>query len=177
MNAEDEAAFRDFVTARSATLLRTAYLLTGDFGLAEDAVQAMFGRVYLTWPNIRHREAADSYCRRALVREVSSWRRRRRVTVVLIGDVPEALAPQTDEPAAAQEQLWSALLTLPIRQRAVVVLRYYADMSEAEVASTLDISTGSVKQHAHRALAKLRVALGASGELGATTDLIEEIER
>ncbi len=170
MKAEDEAAFRDFVTARSRALLRTAYLLTGDQGDAEDAVQAMLGRVYQSWPKIRHQEAAESYCRRALVREVSSWRRRRRVTHVLTADLPEQ-PTQGTEASEASEDLKKALLELPMKQRAVVVLRYYADMSEAEVANALDISPGSVKQHTHRALAKLREALGSK------QSLIEEIDR
>lgn len=168
MRPDDEAAFRDFVTSRTAPLLRTAYLLTGDFGLAEDAVQAMFGRVYQSWPKIRHREAADSYCRRALIREVGSWRRRRRIQHVLTDQVPER--PAVDEGYDGNDVLRDALLSLPQKQRAVVVLRYYADLSEAEVADLLDISTGAVKQHTHRALARLREALGSESAL------IEEAE-
>jgi RNA polymerase sigma-70 factor (sigma-E family) len=168
MTPDDEAAFRDFVTARSGALLRTAYLLTGDQGDAEDAVQAMFGRVYQSWPKIQHREAAESYCRRALIREVGSWRRRRRVTQVLTDQPPEQPTHEANEPS---EDLKAALMELPIKQRAVVVLRYYADLSEGEVADVLDISTGSVKQHTHRALAKLRASLGSE------RFLIEESER
>jgi RNA polymerase sigma-70 factor (sigma-E family) len=165
----EEAAFREFVTQRSAGLLRTAYLLTGDRGLAEDAVQAMFGRVYLSWPNIRERAAADAYCRTALVREVSSWRRRRRVQHVLTADPPDR--PQiVDEESDVAERLRRALVGLPPRQRAVVVLRYYDDMSEADVAAALGISAGSVKQHLHRAVAALRAAL-------AHPELLEENER
>ena len=169
MRPNDEAAFRDFVTARSPALLRTAYLLTGDFGLAEDAVQAMFGRVYQSWPKIQHREAADSYCRRALIREVGSWRRRRRIQHVLTDQVPDRGA--IDEQYDGSDVLRAALLSLPQKQRAVVVLRYYADLSEAEVADLLDISPGSVKQHTHRALTKLREVLGSESAL------IEETER
>jgi RNA polymerase sigma-70 factor (sigma-E family) len=165
---DDEAAFRDFVTTRSPSLLRTAYLLTGDFGLAEDAVQAMFGRVYQSWPKIRHREAADSYCRRALIREVGSWRRRRRIQHVLTDQVPERAV--VHERYDEDDSLRTALVALPHQQRAVVVLRYYADLSEAEVADLLDISAGSVKQHTHRALTKLREALGSK------STLIEETE-
>lgn len=169
MQLAEEAAFREFVTQRSAGLLRTAYLLTGDRGLAEDAVQAMFGRVYLSWPKIRERAAADAYCRTALVREVSSWRRRRRVQHVLTADPPDR--PQVvDEASDVAERLKRALVGLPPRQRAVIVLRYYDDMSEADVAAALGISPGSVKQHLHRAVAALRAAL-------AQPELIEENER
>jgi RNA polymerase sigma-70 factor (sigma-E family) len=165
---EDEVEFRDFVAGRSAALLRTAYLLTGDFGLAEDAVQAMFGRVYQSWPKILHREAVDSYCRRALIREVTSWRRRRRIHHVLTDTLPERTA--VDDRYDPDDSLRVALLTLPQKQRAVVVLRYYADLPIVEVARLLDISPGSVKQHTHRALTKLREALGSPNAL------IEETE-
>ena len=171
MKPEDEAAFRDFVTARSAALLRTAYLLTGDVGMAEDAVQAVFGRVYLTWPRIQHREAAESYCRRALVREVSSWRRRRRVTHVLTDQVPETASTTDADSTERDDRLKTALLALPARQRTVVALRYYADLAETDVADLLGITTGSVKQHAHRALAALRIALDEPH------DLTKEAER
>jgi RNA polymerase sigma-70 factor, ECF subfamily len=160
---EDEAAFREFVAARSTALVRTAYLLTGDFGLAEDAVQTMFGRVYQSWPKIQHREAVESYCRRALIREVGSWRRQRRIHHLLTDQVPERAA--IEDRYDADDALRAALLALPQKQRAVVVLRYYADLSEAEVADLLDISVGSVKQHSHRALAKLREALGSENAL------------
>jgi RNA polymerase sigma-70 factor (sigma-E family) len=166
----DEAAFRDFVAARSPALLRTAYLLTGDRGLAEDAVQSMFGRVYVSWSRIRHEAATDAYCRKALVREVSSWRRRRRVTHVLTAEVPDLAHHSVDEASEASESLRTAMLALPPRQRAVVVLRYFDDMSEADVATALGISRGSVKQHTHRALASLRAALGTSAELIEETD-------
>jgi RNA polymerase sigma-70 factor (ECF subfamily) len=166
----DEAAFRDFVTARSPALLRTAYLLTGDRGLAEDAVQSMFGRVYLSWSRIRHEAATDSYCRTALVREVTSWRRRRRVSHVLTADVPEPAPSGLDEPIAASEPLRQALVALPPRQRAVVVLRFYDDMSEADVATALGISRGSVKQHTHRAMTSLRAALTSEAQLIEETD-------
>jgi RNA polymerase sigma-70 factor (sigma-E family) len=166
----EEAAFREFVAARSASLLRTAYLLTGDRGLAEDAVQSMFGRVYLRWSKIRAREAVDAYCRTALVREVSSWRRTRQVRHVLTAEVPERIHPTDSAPSAPDDALRRALIALPPRQRAVVVLRYYDDMSEAEIAAALDVSRGTVKQHTHRGLATLRSVLGDD-------HLVEETDR
>lgn len=165
MKAADEAAFSDFVASRSAALLRTAYLLTGDRGHAEDAVQAMFGRVYVAWPRIRAAAAAEAYCRKALVREVSSWHRRRRVRHVLTAEVPEPPPAAASEPSDDADRLRWAMLALSPRQRAVVVLRFYDDMSETDVATALGISRGSVKQHTHRALASLRLALGADSEL------------
>jgi RNA polymerase sigma-70 factor (sigma-E family) len=160
VRADDEAAFREFVTTRSAALLRTAYLLTGDRGLAEDAVQSMLGRVFLRWNKVRDREAIDAYCRVALVREVSSWHRRRQVRHVLTAEVPESLHPTTGEQSDPDDDLRRALTALPPRQRAVLVLRYFDDMSEAEVAAALGVSRGSIKQHTSRALSALRTALG-----------------
>jgi RNA polymerase sigma-70 factor (sigma-E family) len=154
----DEAAFRDFVSSRSAPLLRLAFLLTGDRGLAEDAMQGMLAKVYLSWSRIRDRDAVDAYCRTVLVREVSSWRRTRQIQHILTAELPDQTAP-TDELSDAEDRVRRALMALPSRQRAVVALRYYGDLSEAEVAETLGITTGSVKQHTHRATRALRAAL------------------
>jgi RNA polymerase sigma-70 factor (sigma-E family) len=167
VQAADEAAFREFVRARSPALLRLAYLLTGDRGLAEDAVQVMLAKVYFSWSRIRDRQATDAYCRTVLVREVSSWRRKRQVRHVLTADPPDRPAPAI-ELSDAEDRVRRALIGLSPRQRAVIALRYYADMSEAEVAEVLGITTGSVKQHTYRATRVLRAAL---------TQLVEENER
>jgi len=157
MDARDEQAFRDFVVARSTALLRSAFLLTGDRGDAEDAVQAALARVYFAWPRIRRHGAVEAYTRRVLVREVLSWRRRRRVSLVLTAQPPEAaLAADAAAEAGVGDEMHRALLVLPPRQRAVVVLRYFDDLAEAQVAELLGISSGSVKQHASRGLARLR---------------------
>jgi RNA polymerase sigma-70 factor, ECF subfamily len=166
VDAEAEGAFREFVTARTSALLRAAYLLTGDAGDAEDAVQQALTRVYLAWPRIRHREAVDAYARRTLVREVASWRRRRRIRFVLAASVPERPAAAEATSSDERDALRPALLGLSPRQRAVVVLRFYEDMSEREVAETLGISTGAVKQHTSRALDRLRRALAESATAG-----------
>jgi RNA polymerase sigma-70 factor, ECF subfamily len=157
MDAGDEVEFRDFATGRSPALLRSAYLLTGDRAEAEDAVQEALTKLYLAWPRIRHRDAVDAYARKVLLHEVLSWRRRRRVALVL-GVVPPERAVGADEAAGVgvRDEVHRALLALPARQRAVVVLRYFDDLSEAQTAVTLGISTGAVKQHASRALAHLR---------------------
>jgi RNA polymerase sigma-70 factor (sigma-E family) len=165
MDAEAETAFREFVAARSAALVRAAYLLTGDRGDAEDAVQAALVRVYLAWPRIRRQEAVEAYTRRVLVREVLSWRRRRRVPQLLTAEVPDVVGP---ERPAADDDLRRALLALPPRQRAVVVLRYYDDLTEAQIADALGVSPGSVKTHASRALAALRATLAEASVEEAT---------
>jgi RNA polymerase sigma factor (sigma-70 family) len=109
--------------------------------------------------------------RTALVREVTSWRRRRRVSHVLTAEVPERAQPAPDQLGDSSDALRRALVALPPRQRAVVVLRFYDDMSEADVATALGISRGSVKQHTHRAIVSLRATLSADAHL------IEEMDR
>ena len=149
--------FTEFVLARQAALLRTAYLLTGHAQDAEDLVQTTLVKVVPQWRRIR--EDPEPYVRRVLVNEnVSRWRRRRwreHVTDVL----PEGLShgPDRAELLAVRE----ALRTLAPRQRAVLVLRYYEGMSEAEIAATLGIAPGTVKSQARDGLARLRQVLPA----------------
>ncbi|MFI7023156.1 SigE family RNA polymerase sigma factor [Micromonospora sp. NPDC049900] len=156
---EDE--FRDFVTARSAALLRTAYLLTGDWGTAEDLLQTALTKTYLAWKRLGGIEAIEPYARRVMVNTSTSWWRRRwhgeRPTEVL----PERAAADTIEQQLDRDVLWRHLRALPARQRAVLVLRYYEDMSEAQTAALLEISPGTVKSQTSRALATLRRRLGA----------------
>ncbi|MGW0502509.1 SigE family RNA polymerase sigma factor [Micromonospora sp. NPDC003241] len=156
---EDE--FRDFVTARSAALLRTAYLLTGDWGTAEDLLQTALTKTYLAWKRLGGIEAIEPYARRVMVNTSTSWWRRRwhgeRPTEVL----PERAAADAIEQQLDRDVLWRHLRALPARQRAVLVLRYYEDMSEAQTAALLEISPGTVKSQTSRALATLRRRLGA----------------
>jgi RNA polymerase sigma-70 factor (sigma-E family) len=145
--------FREFVTANSRELLRTAWLLTGDWGLAEDLVQTVLVRCWPRWSAIASPEA---YVRAALVKTFVSARRRR-----WIGERPAAApadvpAPDAIGPADVRASVRGALAALSARERAVVVLRYYADMSEADTATSLGIAVGSVKRYASDALGKLR---------------------
>lgn len=149
--------FAEFVLARQAALLRTAYLLTGQAQDAEDLVQTTLVKVVPQWRRIR--DDPEPYVRRVLVNEnVSRWRRRRwreHATDVL----PEAL---TDEPDRAELlAVRDALRALAPRQRAVLVLRYYEGLSEAEIAAVLGIAPGTVKSQARDGLARLRQALPA----------------
>ena len=156
---EDE--FREFVAARSAALLRTAYLLAGDWATAEDLLQTALTKTYLAWKRLGGIEAVEPYARRVLVNTSTSWWRRRwhgeRPTEVL----PERAGVDEIEQQLDRDLLWRHLRALPARQRAVLVLRYYEDMSEAQTAAMLDISPGTVKSQASRALATLRRRLGA----------------
>ncbi|MEU7750952.1 SigE family RNA polymerase sigma factor [Micromonospora sp. NPDC049171] len=156
-----EEQFREFVAARSAALLRTAYLLTGDWATAEDLLQTALTKTYLAWKRLGGIEAVEPYARRVMVNTSTSWWRRRwhgeRPTEVL----PERAGVDEISQQLDRDLLWRHLRLLPQRQRAVLVLRYYEDMSEAQTAAMLDISPGTVKSQASRALATLRRRMGA----------------
>ncbi|SNT64431.1 RNA polymerase sigma-70 factor, sigma-E family [Asanoa hainanensis] len=148
--------FEDFVVGRSPRLLRTAYLLTRDWALAEDLLQTALARAWEAWSRIDG--DPEPYVRRIIVNTyASAWRRRWR------GELPTADLPEP--PGAAdphghlddRDSLWRALGRLPRRQRAVLVLRYFEDLSEAEIAEALGCSIGTVKSQASRAVAKLRL--------------------
>ncbi|MGC4757295.1 SigE family RNA polymerase sigma factor [Micromonospora trifolii] len=167
-----EEQFREFVAARSAALLRTAYLLTGDWATAEDLLQTALTKTYLAWKRLGGIEAVEPYARRVMVNTSTSWWRRRwhgeRPTEVL----PERAGVDEIEQQLDRDLLWRHLRELPNRQRAVLVLRYYEDMSEAQTAAMLDISPGTVKSQASRALATLRRRLGAdAAELAAAAGI------
>ena len=154
-----DADFTAYLQARQGRLLRTAYLLTGDQQLAEDLVQGALEKVVALWGAIRVAEAAESYVRRTMYRDqVSSWRRRR-VAEVLSFAVPEPRrAPDSRDRIEDRVVLRQALMDLGRRQRTVVVLRYFEDLTEQQVADLLGISVGTVKSQAHKALAHLREA-------------------
>ncbi|WP_341718906.1 SigE family RNA polymerase sigma factor [Micromonospora sp. FIMYZ51] len=160
-----EEEFRDFVTARSGALLRSAYLLTGDWGTAEDLLQTALTKTYLAWKRLGGIEAIEPYARRVMVNTSTSWWRRRwhgeRPTAVL----PERAAADVIEQQLDRDVLWRHLRALPARQRAVLVLRFYEDMSEAQTAALLNISPGTVKSQTSRALATLRRRIGTEEAL------------
>jgi RNA polymerase sigma-70 factor (sigma-E family) len=148
--------FSAFVAARWSALVRTAYLLTGDFHEAEDLVQVTLAKVYPHWNGLRE-ETADGYVRRALVNNNRSRHRRRRVGQLLMSFVPDRPTAEPGPGDVAERGLLVSLLAeLPERQRAVVVLRYWEDLPVEEVAELLGCSVGTVKSQASRALAKLR---------------------
>ncbi len=158
MRTQDrDAEFSAYMAARQPSLLRTAYLLTGDRHAAEDLVQTALAKLYLSWDRVQRRELVDGYVRRIMVNENNSlWRRawkRREVTTDLLPEREAPVVPADDGGSAA---LWEFVQTLPRKQRAVIVLRYYEDLSEAETADVLGISVGTVKSQASRALAGMR---------------------
>lgn len=161
------ARFDDFVATRGQALQRTAYLLTGDWGLAEDLLQTALARAYPRWQRIVS-DDPEAYLRRVLVNTWSSWWRRK-----WRGEVPTERMRETagpDEYAAAdrRDAVRRALGSLPPRQRAVVVLRFHEDMTEAQVAAALGVSVGTVKSQTAKALAKLRADATLTGYSAAT---------
>lgn len=152
----DDPAFRDYVRARRQALLRTAYLLTGNLADAEDLVQSALAKTYLAWHRIEDRSAIDSYVRRAMVNTQISWWRRRRLEEFPTDEIPDQVAVDHPVSTDVQESLRRAIDRLPQRMRAAVMLRYYEDMTEAEVAEVLGVSVGTVKSTVSRAVAKLR---------------------
>ena len=155
MDEPAREAFRAYVVARSAPLLRTAYLLTGNRADAEDLLQTALAKTYLAWDRIRDHEAVDGYVRKVMVNtQTSFWRRKR--PEALYDEVPDAPGRDRAADSDLHDALWKALAELPAKQRAAVVLRYYEDLSEAETAAVLGVSLGTVKSSTSRALARLR---------------------
>ncbi|MBS2536111.1 SigE family RNA polymerase sigma factor [Catenulispora sp. NF23] len=155
----DEDEFREFAASRQKQLLRTAYLLCGDWHGAEDLVQTTFGQLYRTWRRFRRVEHPDAYAKQALYRCYLTSKRKKRFATVPIDSVAEPAAPvaqTSDERAGA---LVAALAGLPERARAVVVLRFWEDYSVAQTAEALGISQGTVKSQTSRALGMLRVRI------------------
>jgi len=155
--------FDQFVRDSSPGLLRTAYLLTGDRGHAEDIVQAALLQVARRWRQIRGEPAP--YARRAVVNLAKNhWRDRLRRPHESTATIePCYAAPDAD--VLLQQVLLPAVMDLPVRQRAVLVLRYFQDLSVEQTASALGCSTGTVKSQTHHALGKLREALGDPADL------------
>ncbi|WFE41642.1 SigE family RNA polymerase sigma factor [Micromonospora sp. WMMD998] len=148
-------SFHEFVVQRSPALSRTAYLLTGDHHLAEDLLQGALARTYRHWRRIRGGDP-EAYVRRVMYHQQVSWWRRRRVVERLDATPAERGAGDHTEDTALRLSVVAALRRLTARQRAVVVLRYYEDLTEAQVADVLGCSVGTVKRHGHDAVRRLR---------------------
>ena len=159
MRDADEESFEEFVRGRSQALLRTAYLLTGDWGHAEDLLQVVLTATYRHWRRVSA-DVPEAYVRRSLVNQhISGWRRRK-LTERPLESAPPPVAPDDVARVDHQDEVWRALRNVSPTQRAVLVLRYYEGLSEAEIAAVLACSPGSVKAHASRGLATLRLTLG-----------------
>ena len=178
MGTGTDEEFDSFMRGRWPAMVRLAYALTGDAGHAEDLAQAAFARAYASWGRVRRAGNPDAYVRRIVINENRSRFRKRRVAEELRGDLAATMA---DAPAGAgrepgeHSELLDALGRLGPRQRAVVVLRYWLDLSEAETAAQLNCSVGTVKSQASRALATLRktAAPGQPGGAESDRDIVE----
>ena len=165
MRREDEDRFREFAVRQAAPLRRCAYLFCGDWHLAEDLMQTSLVKIYRAWPKVTRQDATGNYARTVLLRTwLDEKRRPWRRSEVGRADVPDVIDARPS-PAVAAEQSWrrdlvhQALLRVPPRQRAVLVLRFFDDLSIAETAEAMKCSEGTVKSQAARGLANLRVAM------------------
>jgi RNA polymerase sigma-70 factor (sigma-E family) len=166
MRERDRVEFVDFVTERYSTLCRTAYLLTGSHQTAEDVVQSALTRAFVHWTQVRRADVPEAYVRRIVVNEVVSLRRRRWTREVVLEDPDRsrsgAVQVGPEDEVVDRQDMAAALTSLTVRQRAVLVLRYYEGLSEAEIANVLGIRPGSVKGHARAGLAALSARLRVS---------------
>ena len=155
MSAESDEEFREFMRGRWAATVRLAYGLTGDTGHAEDVAQDAFARAYASWGRVSRAGDPQAYVRRIVINEYRRRFRKQRVAEELPGVLPDAgtMPPAPEERSA----LLDALRSLGPRQRAVIVLRYWMDLSEAETAAALNCSRGTVKSQASRGLAALKL--------------------
>ena len=152
-----EAGYREFVGSRAASLHRTAYLLCGDWHLADDLVQETFVAIFRHWRRVQRADNQNAYVKRILINEFNRhWRRYGGLPVHADIDRLAGAVPDVSDEVVNRADLLRALLTLPARQRATVVLRYLEGMSERETAAVMRCSEGTVKSQTSRALTSLR---------------------
>lgn len=156
MTVADDDEFREYMQARWSHLVRLAYGLTGDRGLAEDLAQTALAKTYASWSRVRRADDPDAYVRRILINANSGRFRKRRVAERSQEILPETALDDPTVLANERSVLVAALMELPPSQRAVVVLRYWEDLTETQTAAALGCSVGNVKSQASRALARLR---------------------
>lgn len=154
---DDDLAFRDYVLSRGTALLRIGVTLTGNRADAEDLVQAALAKTYLAWGKINDRTALDAYVRRAMVNTHISWWRRRKLEEFPTDELPDQAVADQARDSDLAEVVRRALDRLPERMRAAVMLRYFEDMTEPEIAALLGVSLGTVKSTVSRAVARLRI--------------------
>jgi RNA polymerase sigma-70 factor (sigma-E family) len=167
-SGDGDPAFREYVLARGTALLRMAVMLTGNRADAEDLVQAALAKTYLAWGKINDRAALDAYVRRAMVNTHISWWRHRKLEEFPTDELPDQIVADHARDSDMAEVVRRALDRLPRRMRAAVMLRYFEDMTEPEIAAALGISLGTVKSTVSRAVARLRI----DEELGEEPDLL-----
>ena len=161
---DEPEGFREFVEGRSSDLLRSAWLLTGDWHAAEDLVQTALVKTWPHWNRLVRRDRPELYVRKVMLTTYLAWRKRRSASEVPIAEVVEAASGSSID-AELRNVVMSAWRELPPRQRAVVVLRYFDDLTEAETAEALGCTVGTVKTHSSRAMAHLRGVPGLAAVL------------
>ncbi len=160
-----DVEFESWLAAREPALQRTAHLLTGDVHTAQDLVQNTLAKLYLAWDRIQDRGRVDAYARKILINEHrTAWRRPVRRREQVTAELPDRPAPERGYDGQ-REAVWAFVGSLPPRQRAVIVLRFYEQLTEPEIADLLGISLGTVKSQSSRALAALRTHLPDHPEL------------
>lgn len=164
MDATDDAEFTEFMLGCWPRLVRLGYALTGDRGHGEDLAQTALAKAYASWPRVARAGDPDAYVRKIVVNASRDGFRRRRVNELLTDSPPDVM---TGTMARIEQRpaLFAALMKLPAGQRAVVVLRYWLDLTETETAAAVGCSVGNVKSQASRALAKLRLSAELTDEV------------
>ncbi len=156
--------FESYAASVWPSLYRCGYLLTGNHADAEDVAQQTLLKAYRSWAQVSRSDSPDAYVRRILTNTFLSARRPKKRRLELLTDSPGEYEPATASRGPEDRLLlWPHVKSLPPRQRAVIVLRYYEDLSEQEIAEALGCSRGNVKSTAHHALKALRAALGSDG--------------
>jgi RNA polymerase sigma-70 factor (sigma-E family) len=153
---ESEEEFSRFVEKSAERLVRTAYLVVGDFAEAEDLSQEALARVACRWRRVRRMESPYGYARRVLFHLALREKQRRRGRPIISAQLPEIAVGDEADSFALQDALMAAISLLPTRQRVVLVLRYWEQLTEAETAELLGCSVGTVKSQASKAIERLR---------------------
>jgi RNA polymerase sigma-70 factor (sigma-E family) len=164
--AQDAPAFEEYAASAWPALYRSSYLLTGSHADAEDLAQQTLLQAYRSWAKVSRADEPAAYVRRMQTNLFISQRRPRARRLELLTDAPPEPRPVPGAGPEDRMVLWPHIATLPPRQRAVIVLRYYEQLSEREIAEALGCSTGNVKSTAHRALHALRAAIGSEAHQG-----------
>ena len=168
MNTDQD--FAEFVGARWASLYRLAYLLAASPTGAEDLLQTTLEKAYVNWPRISKMGFPEAYVRRMLANTLVSSRRRAWIGEQAWDKLPETADASAEVPVLDRSLIWPLVCALPDRQRAVIVLRYYEDLSEREIAAVMGTSAGTVKSQAARALRRLAGLLASPSGAAAATD-------
>lgn len=157
--ADPDREFREFARSRAAPLHRSAYLLCGDWHLAQDLVQETLAKAFRNWRRVQRADSPDAYVKRILINEANQRHRSRNRHPPVAERIAEPVELDASDDVVRRAGLLQALLTLPLRQRATIVLRFLEGMSERQTAAVLGCSEGTVKSQTSRALASLRTYL------------------